>query len=251
MTNQEIMAIIGVTTQISGDVAPSRKEQRDSAKTELEGSNPQNLEALYKALKSKGFGVGFSQKLYKSGDSYVTNKGMMVHKFLKGEEESMLIGILTEGAEYLPITAKTPEEKEVFHATNGEDNFTHAKIMFSYVQNMAIRYKLASLELDSDSKSKAKKDAYTEARNKFYTALVSLKDEMGIVTKCKASDAESISTFAAKFTYKTAYITDGIKYAPAGLNTFANNVMKYLAAESEGMETSIEALARRQARLSK
>lgn len=207
MTNQEIMAIIGVTTQISGDVAPSRKEQRDSAKTELEGFNPETLEALYNALKSKGFGVGFSQKLYKRGSDFVT--------------------------------------------AAAEDNFTHAKIMFSYVQNMAIRYKLASLELDSDSKSKAKKDAYTEARNKFYTALVSLKDEMGIVTKCKASDAESISTFAAKFTYKTAYITDGIKYAPAGLNTFANNVMKYLAAESEGMETSIEALARRQARLSK
>ena len=203
MTKTNILDLIGKTVKIEETAAPSRKEQRADAREELYGTNPVNIAELFNVLKSKGFGVGFTKKLY-------TDKG---GDFLSG----------------------------------GEDAYTHARVQFSALQYFAIKFKLQAIAEAAESKKSA---AYKEAENKFFAIWKDTRAEMGIEGKCTAADSLTIATFAAKYSYKSEYITDGIKYTPAALSTFILNVMKFLAAENT-LENSSEAVSKRIDRLTK
>lgn len=207
MTNKEIFEKANIT--ISETTAPSRKEQRKAARDELEGSAPANLSELFAALSSKGFGVNFGVKLYKSGSDFVS--------------------------------------------TEAEAAYIHAKVFFGYIQNAAIRYKAAALIAEGEGNNKKSKEytAMCERRTDLYNAIKEFCAEACIDRKCKAADAESISTFAAKFTYKGEYITEGVKYAPTSLTVFAMAFMRYIAADVDGIDTTTAAINNRLVRLAK
>lgn len=210
MTNTTIFDKIGITVQIDGEGAPSRKEQRAAAKSELEGIAPANMAELYEALKSKGFGVNFGVKLYKKGDEFVS-----------------------------------PE---------AEAAYIHAKVLFGYLQTLAIRYKAAAIyAYEADNKKSEVYKNMLEARTALYEGIKAFcaEDEANITRKCKAADAESISTFAAKFTFKGEFITEGVKYTQNSLTAFAMAFMRYIAADDESIITSRQAVQNGLARLQK
>lgn len=209
MTNTTIFDKIGITVQIDGEAAPSRKEQRAAAKSELEGIAPANMAELYEALKSKGFGVNFGVSLYKKGGEFAS-----------------------------------PE---------AEAAYIHAKVLFGYIQTLAIRYKAAAIFAEAEGKKSEAYKAMIEARSALYEGIKAFcaEDEADITRKCKAADAESISTYAAKFTFKGEFITEGVKYTRNSLTAFAMAFMRYLAADEEGIEASCIAVQNGLARLQK
>lgn len=209
MTNQEIFDKIGITMQINEDDVPSRKEQRKTAKSELEGTNPATFKELVWSLHKYGFAVNFGVKLYKGDDG-----------------------------EFLP---------------DGESAYVHAKVMFNYLQTLAIRYKYMAIHAEIEGKKSATYKKMIEARTAFYDALKDFcgENEAHIDRKCTAADCESISTFAARFTFYGADIKEGVKYTRASLTNFAMQTLRYLFAGNVGIESAVKSVEKSLVRLTK
>ena len=122
-----------------------------------------------------------------------------------------------------------------------EAAYIHIKVSFEYLQFLAIQYKKAAILCGDTAKASGKAvKAVKEAKNKLFAALKDFKAEAGIDSKCSAHDPEFLAAAAARFTYRSDYLKDGVKYAPATLSRFIIDTFKYLDSGVEGIDTAAE-----------
>ena len=122
-----------------------------------------------------------------------------------------------------------------------EAAYIHIKVSFEYLQFLAIQYKKAAILCGDTAKASGKAvKAAKEAKNKLFDYLKTIKAEAGIDSKCSAHDPEFLAAAAARFTYRSEYLKDGVKYAPATLSRFIIDVFKYLDSGIEGIDTAAE-----------